>query len=364
MPLKLVKQYWLPIILTLLCASINIFSSDKQLVENMYSTNWYASFSTFYRSIFAWLPFSVGDILYGLAFLFLIFRFIKFCKKIFSKEKRKIYIRNWKKNIIQFYIKIACIYILFNILWGINYNRVGIAAQLNLKIEKYTLEELQAINFILVQKINENKLVLQAKNENSINSNSLFLRTKTAYDSASNKYPFLHYQNKSVKKSIFAWLCNYVQIDGYYNPFTGEATVNTTVPAFTQPFTTCHEVAHQLGYAKEMEANFVGYIAATSSNDDYFKYSTYTDLFTYANNTLRIADSTSAFEYRKLLLPTVIVDFKERRKFAKDHVGKLEPFFRTLYGIFLKQNEQPMGILSYDEVTAFIIAYHKKFNEL
>ena len=33
---------------------------------------------------------------------------------------------------------------------------------------------------------------------------------------------------------------------GYYNPFTGEAQVNTKVPQFVIPFTICHEMAINL----------------------------------------------------------------------------------------------------------------------
>ena len=364
MLLKIIKQYWWPIFLAILCVAVNIFSNNNQRVEQVYSTNLYVKFATIYRAIFAWVPFSMGDILYGIVLIYLIYKAIKFIKIIFSKAKRKQFLQDWKIYAISLFKKLASVYLLFNVLWGINYNRIGIAAQLDLKIEKFSLEELKEINLLLVEKINSNKTILLSNKITEPNAASIFVTTKNAYDSASKKYSFLNYKNVSIKKSIYSWFCNYASIDGYYNPFTAEANINTTVPTFTQPFTTCHEVAHQLGYAKEMEANFVGFISATASNDTYFKYSTYTDLFMYANNTLLFADSASARVYRKMLLPEVINDFKVRRKFSKDHVGKLEPIIKILYGKFLEQNEQPMGILSYDEVTAFIIAYYKKFNDL
>lgn len=364
MHLKFIKPYLRPILLSFLCIAIKIFCTNAENVEILYSTNWYVSFALHYRALFAWLPFSVGDVLYGIVICYLALKFYLFIRIIFSKAKRKIFSTTWKNSVLKIFQILAIVYILFNLLWGINYNRIGIANQLQLKNEKYTVEDLHAINLILVQKINENKLALLSKNENSISTNEMFSRTKMAYDSAAKKYPFLAYKNPSIKKSMFGWFCNYTQVYGYYNPFTAEANINTNVPAFTQPFTTCHEVAHQLGYAKEMEANFVGYIAAVSSGDAYFKYATYTDLFSYANNTLYYADSSAAFACSKLLLPAVVNDFKERRKFNRAHAGALEPFIRRLYGKFLEQNEQPMGILSYNEVTAFIIAYHKKFGVL
>jgi Protein of unknown function (DUF3810) len=361
---KTIKQYFWPITLLFFVVLIKVFSANKDAVEMYYSTSSYASFASFYRAIFARVPFSVGDVLYTIAICYLLVKIFHFCRALCSKERRKLLQTNWKASAKKTFHIILIIYLLFNILWGLNYNRIGIAEQLNLTKEKYTIDDLKAINFLLVQKINENKLVLLSKNENTITTNEMFLKTKIAYDSAAIKYPFLAYRNPSIKKSMFTWFCNYAKIYGYYNPFTAEANINVDVPAFTQPFTTCHEVAHQLGYAKEMEANFVGYFAAKSSGDAYFKYSTYTDLFSYANNTLYYADTSAAFAYSKLLLPAVVKDFKERRKFNNAHGGPLEPFIKLIYGKFLEQNEQPLGILSYNEVTSFIIGYHKKFKDL
>jgi hypothetical protein len=171
----------------------------------------------------------------------------------------------------------------------------------------------------------------------------------------------MRYEPASLKTSLWGWLGNYSGFTGYYNPFTGEAQVNTTVPKFLQPFIACHEVAHQVGYAKEMEANFVGYLAATASDDTLFHYSVYLDLFTYANRNLFFIDSAAAKLYRKELLPSVVNDLKEWREFTRRHHGPLEPIVRWVYGKYLERNQQPMGILSYDEVTAFIISFYKKF---
>jgi Protein of unknown function (DUF3810) len=361
---KTLKQYLWPIILFLLFELLKVFSGNKEAVEMYYSTSWYASFATYHRALFAWLTFSVGDVLYTIAICYLLVKIYFFGRALCSQEGRKLLKANWKASATKTFNIILVVFLLFNILWGLNYNRIGIAEQLNLTKEKYTLEDLKAINFLLVQKINENKLALLSKNENTITTNEMFLKTKMAYDSAAIKYPFLAYRNPSIKKSMFSMFCNYAKIYGYYNPFTAEANINVDVPAFTQPYTTCHEVAHQLGYAKEMEANFVGYFAAKSSGDAYFKYSTYTDLFSYANNTLYYADTSAAFACSKLLLPAVVKDFKERRKFNNAHGGPLEPFIRMIYGKFLEQNEQPLGILSYNEVTSFIIGYYKRFNDL
>jgi hypothetical protein len=185
-----------------------------------------------------------------------------------------------------------------------------------------------------------------------------------AYRAAEKIYPFLRYQPVSLKPSIWSWVGNYMGFTGYYNPFTGEAQVNTLVPKFLQPFTTCHEVAHQLGYAKEMEANFVSYLAATTSQDTLLQYSVYLDLFMYSNRNLFEIDSLVAKEYRKQLIPAVQSDLKEWKAFNKKYRNPVEPLFRWVYGKYLERNQQPQGVLSYDEVTSFIIAWYRKYGKI
>lgn len=350
--------------LVFVCIVIHIYSNDANRVESGYASTFYPTLSNVFRSIFGWLPFSIGDFLWGWLVFFLILKLFYFIRFLFSKKRRSGSAELVKLTTIKTVMFCSVVYILFNIFWGINYNRLGIANQLGLTMNEYTLDELKIINGVLVDKINNSKQTLLNKKAAYPNNSSLFSMTKNAYAVVAKKYEFLNYPNASLKQSMWGWLGNYTGFVGYYNPFTGEAQVNTTVPKFTQPFTACHEVAHQLGYAKEMEANFVGYLAASNSTDTLFRYSVYTDLFSYANRTLYIADSSAALQYRKLLLPAVIADFKERRKFAMDHSSFLEPIFRTLYGKFLQSNQQPMGILSYDEVTTFIISYYKKFGTI
>lgn len=255
-------------------------------------------------------------------------------------------------------------YIFFNAFWGINYNRDGIARQLDLKMEKYSLDDLNKINALLVEKTNAAKQVLLKKKISYPSNTVLFAKVEQAYADAQTVYPFLKYEPVSLKPSIWSWLGNYMGFTGYYNPFTGEAQVNTLVPEFLQPFTSCHEVAHQLGYAKEMEASFVGYLAATSSNDTLLHYSVYLDLFVYSNRNLFMSDSAASGEFVKQLLPEVKADLKEWKAFNKRFRNPVEPVFRWIYGIYLRRNQQPQGLLSYDEVTGFMIAYYKKFGRI
>ncbi len=355
--MKFKKSLLFTLALVVLAVSIHLFSLDPLLVESRYSTGIYPYIGRALRYLLGWLPFSLGDILYGAAILWLISKLFKGIRALFKKQVTR---QSFFTGLVYALNGMLIIYISFNLLWGINYNRVGIAKQLGLKMEKYSTGDLEKMNEMLVEKVNASKRMLVDAKTGYPTKKELFSKISHAYREAEKKYLFLHYQPISLKPSVWSWVGNYMGFTGYYNPFTGEAQVNTLVPKFLQPFTTSHEVAHQLGYAKEMEANFVGYLAAASSNDTLLHYSVYLDLFMYSNRNLFETDSVSAKEFRKQLIPAVQDDLKEWKRFYLRHRNPIEPLWRWVYGVYLRRNQQPQGVLSYDEVTGFLIAYYKK----
>jgi len=347
--------------LLLLALLVKWYSASASRVEGGYSNGFYPPFARFFRGIFGWLPFSFGDILYGLLVLFVIWRLVRGVIRLFRKRV------SWKAfglGCLKMLAIILAVYIYFNISWGINYNRKGIADQLNLQMQQYSNADLQNLNGMLVEKVNAAKASLVNSNAVYPTSKALFARVRSAYAKLDSIYPFLQYHTVSLKPSMWGWLGNYTGFTGYYNPFTGEAQVNTTVPKFLQPYICCHEVGHQLGYAKEMEANFVGYLAAAASDDTLFHYSVYLDLFFYSNRNLYSLDSVAARSYSKQLSPAVKADIAEWKAFARRHKNPIEPVIRWIYGKYLQSNQQPQGVLAYDEVTSFLIAYYKKFGKI
>lgn len=348
--------------LLLTCLAVHLYSRNETRVENDYSNGFFPGFAAVLRGIFGKIPISIGDILYGLAVAWLLWKAGKWLWRLIKRNKTKPEPQNpWLITAGKILLIASIIYIIFNVFWGINYNRKGIGWQLGLKMGEYSKEELVEMNRLLVQKININKEALIKKNRSYPSNREMFGMVTEAYKKAARQYPFLDCSPPSLKSSMWGWLGNYTGFTGYYNPFTGEAQVNISIPKFLQPFVACHEVAHQVGYAKEMEANFVGYLAAAHSGNELLQYSVYLDLFVYANRNLFYTDSVAAKDCRKGLLPQVHDDLKAWLKFSREHESFIEPVIRWVYGMYLRGNRQPSGIASYDEVTGFIIAYYRKF---
>ncbi|MFM2360042.1 MAG: hypothetical protein RLY16_2035 [Bacteroidota bacterium] len=359
--MKVFQPYYKLLFWVILALLVHFIAGHEDWVERYYVLRIFPQIGRFFAFLFSWIPFSVGDLLYGAAGIFLVYCIVKLIYLLCKRAVTKSILQQW---VVKTAVVFLVIYVFFNVLWGFQYNRIGVAKQLGLQTPAYTLEELIEVDSILLQQVNRSKQYMLAHPTIVPTVKNTFEGCKKAYQQAVQKYPFLQIRPPHLKTSMWGWLGNYTGFMGYYNPFTGEAQVNTTVPIFLQPFTGCHEIAHQLGYAKENEANFVGFLAATASKDTFFHYSVYLDLFLYANRNLYEKDSAIAKHHGKQLLPEIKKDLLVWKQFNKAHQSLLEPIFRWLYGQYLVQNRQPSGILSYDEVTGFVIAFYKKFGRL
>ena len=349
------------IILFIILLIIKLLSLNSSWIENHYSIGLFSSIAVALRTITGWLPVSLGDLLYLGAFVWLFKRLINAIIVIRKKKATKNW---WLEGLKKTLVIGASIYIIFNLFWGLNYNRKGIAYQLGLKVTHYTVADLKLLDSLLVEKVNYNNRLLATSQNRHPKSKELYERAVNCYSETSQQYPFLVYKKPSIKSSMFSKLESYLGFTGYYNPFTGEAQVNNVAPSFTRPYTATHEMAHQLGYAREDEANFVGYLAASSSTDTLFHYSTYFDLFTYANHEVYLYDSSYAKAEYKSLDTAVKVDLKEIRDFWRHHENPVEPVISWMYGKYLMANQQPKGVYTYNEVIANLIAFYKKYGRI
>ncbi len=137
--------------------------------------------------------------------------------------------------------------------------------------------------------------------------------------------------------------------------------MKTSVPDFLKPFIVMHEIAHQLGYAKENEANFVTFLICASTQNVEFKYSVYFELFNYALNDINRRDTAIAASFKQNLHPQVIKDREELREYLQRNANVVEPIMTRFYDQYLKWNSQPKGRRTYNEVITWLITYMKKY---
>jgi hypothetical protein len=355
------RRRWHLVGLVVIALLIKTFSFFPASVERYYSTGVYPFIAATQRILFGWIPFSIGDIFYAAVTVLLLYKLFFFIRGLIRKQVTRRNVREAIGNLIFFSL---WVYILFNLLWGLNYNRPPMAAYLNIKLKSYSVNELKGVMEVLVNRLNELDSPSMLYRRELRVKKKLFEESVLAYEMTGSGYPFLIYERPSLKPSIYSYVGNYLGFSGYYNPFSGEAQVNTTIPSFVQPFVSCHEIGHQLGFAKENEANFAGFLSARMSVNPAFRYSVYFDMYAYSLNELFYRDSSSAKALHQQLKPQVKKDYATIQSFFSRYHNPIEPVIRSLYGRYLKANDQPGGLRSYNQVVAMLVAYHKRHKNL
>lgn len=165
-------------------------------------------------------------------------------------------------------------------------------------------------------------------------------------------------QINSFKPSLFKNVMNFTGILGYYNPFTAEAQYNSELPNTYIPFTSAHESSHQLGFAREQEANFVGYLIGINSTNPELRYST--EYFTLKCLLNFIANEDP--EFVKSIVRNYSSEMKKDRAYERNfilkHQGLLDEFFGFTNNLFLKSNQQE-GSVTYSYFIDLLLNYEK-----
>jgi hypothetical protein len=333
-----------------------LFTFSRGIAE-FYFHRLYISTSLLLRQVLGKVPFSVGDVIYIAWIITAVIYLLKLCYNIVKRQ--------WAKSLYQFLRGVRTLltlYLAFLILWGYNYNRSSLEADLQLQVSEYNTDQLYRLTDTLLQQVNTYKRALGDTinaTHPGIDSAGMFQQAVQAYELAAVTWPRLQYKRPCIKPSLYGDLLNYMGVGGYLNPFTGEAQVNVTTPGFLQPFTICHEVAHQLGYAPEEEANFVGYLVADHAKDVRFRYAANFEMFMYSVRQLKRQDTTLANQLMRKAVPGIKADIRQMREFYDQYRSPVDDYTTMIYDQYLKANKQEKGIRSYSEVVGWLIAYFK-----
>lgn len=348
------RRYVHLLILPILLWSASIFMDNEQLVETYYTKGMYPFVSRALRVLFGWLPFSIGDFLYVAIISILLWGSIRLFKE-FKVAKNRITVVGFA--LLRSAIALCWIWLYFLVIWGFNYSRRSIVSEFELQgIQPDTA----MIRSFTAYSLEEVKRFSQGRRK-TFSDMALKDVAAKAYHELSKKYPDLRYTHVSFKASLFGVLGNYMGYGGYYNPFSGEAQFNDQLPGFMLPFISLHEIAHQLGYAKESDANFIGYLASMHTADSSLRYSAHLEFFLYANSVLKKFDSTSAKTNLEQLPQNAIHDLDEYKRFTKRYQGNIDALVTWVYTRFLHINKQPEGMGSYNKGVVYAMIYmHKK----
>lgn len=332
---------------------VKLLSFFPDFIETYYSNGLYLGLSKVMRFAFGWIPFSVGDVFYTIASIYII-RWLIVNRKRIRKDTKY-----WLRDVL---VAISFLYFSFHLLWGMNYYRLPIHQSIGLE-NTYTTEQLIEVVKTLVRKSNSIHSSLSDHDSIKITmpykKAEILKKSRSGYDTLISIYPKLNPNPNSVKRSIYSLPLTYMGFSGYLNPFTNEAQIDGLIPLHKYPSTLFHEQAHQIGYAAENEANFVGCLAAINNQDEYFQYSGYIFALKYCLIELSKRDADQFELEKQSINPGILKNYDEEREFWMSYQNPLEPLFKETFNAFLKANSQDKGIESYSYVVALLVNHFK-----
>ncbi len=334
-----------------------LFGLFPNQVLFIYSNRIYPCISISLRAISSNIPFALGDILYAIIILLVLRKIFLFAKRIkksgWQKSDRFIIPINILNTLLIFYIS-------FKILWGLNYSRPTITQQLKISDQKYGVKQLVLLGNYFIEKLNIQQAKISPKQ--SYHVDDLMKKSVFEYQQSARKNPFFTYKVPSFKPVLNNWVISKIGIEGYYNPLSGEANINMDLPAWVLPFVACHEISHQLGVAREDEANLVAYLVGKDSRDINFQYSVNYNMLRYILLEIRYKSPEDYLAMKEKITPGLLANFKAENEFWKKYNGQMSNYMGVAFDKFLKLNNQKRGIKSYQNIVIWLWNIHK--NEL
>ena len=198
------------------------------------------------------------------------------------------------RSIITVISALGAVYFLFAAGFAPGYRGSSLADKAGLTERKSTAEELYTTTLLVIDEVNgyadKTEYSLEGASYMPFTVSELSQELSVCYRTLSDEYSFVPSFSSQVKPIIISPLMTYTHISGIYSFFTGEANLNCNYPDFVNVFSAAHEMAHQRGFSREDEANFIAFLVLRKSNNDYLRYSASLNMYRYLSNALYSAD--------------------------------------------------------------------------
>lgn len=254
--------------------------------------------------------------------------------------------------------------LVFMIMCGANFSRYSVTELMALPERAYTVEELTAVTADLAQKASAAREQITEDEDGcmtlSMSLSNTLRQADDGYRRLQAQYPFLRPATWQVKPVALSHLWSYTGYTGVYCPWLGEASVNVDITSSELGHTAAHEMAHTIGFAKEDECNFLGYLACINSGHPDYVYSGYLAALIYCSNALGRNDAAARKEAYGHCSAGVLRDLRQRNAYWEQFEGQTMEVSQQVNDTFIKVNGDPSGTASYGQAVKLILQYYDK----
>jgi hypothetical protein len=327
-------------------------------VEMLYSRVLYRLLGGLLGRLTGDLPFSVAELLIA-AFLLVVA--LRTCVIVGSAWSRRIARRHAALILAGDALAAAGVaYFAFLVLWGLNYQRLPLATSLALPVAPTPFRELELLCVELTERANQLRVGLSEDPAGVMRSpgdlRGVLLRAELGYVLAARLDPILEGGGGRPKPALLSPLLSHLGVTGIYSPFTGEAHVNATVPAPQVPFSAAHELAHQRGFAREDEANYLGYLACRLHPDADFRYSGAMAASSYSLGALAQVAGELAVAVAERRSPAVRRDLAALDAWSELYHSRVTEVSHQVNDAYLRTQGLADGMASYGRMVDLLLA--------
>lgn len=358
----ILKKLVISLLIPLGAVLAHISSKKPALVERFYSEGIYQPIGSILSRVTGIFPFSVAELIVILIpAAFIVYTVMVLAKTVSRHGTNTMPLIKYATNILMI---VSIAFFGFVSLWGLNYYRMPFAEIAGLEVQPASVKELESLCLSLIERANTLRSEIDVDAEGNMNipgsRRDILNSCYKGYEALAQSYPELAGSYGNPKPIALSRLMNYTGICGIYFPFTGEANVNVSIPEFSLPSTASHEMAHQRGFSREDEANYISYLACTAHPEANFKYSGVLLALTNSMNALYQNDRSSFLKLSQNYSEGVRHDLAELNKFWAQYEGPVERTSERINNTYLKANNQKDGVRSYGRMVDLLIAEHRQ----
>lgn len=332
-------------------------------VEAIYSRRLFPYLVFLQSLINRWFGFSLAEMLIIMAIVAVVVYLVRTIR--FGIRKHRPWLDLARITGFRVFSILAWGLLYFFVFWGLNYDRQPVAVNLNLPRRDLSTEELTGISQLLLEEINRNYTLAAAPvgpdggTTLPMDRTELVRILNDSYRAQAENIAATPFTLGPPKPVLLSRLLTRMWITGVYNPFTGEPNYNREVHAVEQPFVMAHEMAHQRGFAREDEANFIAFLVCINSDNAYVRYSGYFN----SRSVLWSLAEVAPEEYRKLAAQLGAgprADIVAVRNFWRQFQGTTSVATNYVNDKYLKVNRVSNGTDNYLDSDQLFIAYYLK----
>ena len=346
-------------IFMLLILSLILFLCGKYILgfSDLYHKYIYFFLVNTVSRAFSKIPFSVYEIILYCFALFIVYRIIRY---IVLLVKKKVTFKNVLISSICNILLYVSIFIFLNVVsQGVNCFKSDFITLSGLQMKDVNQEDLVEICTYYKDKLNElDSKISRDENGLIILDKDVKKQGVNIMNEMGSKYECLEGFYPNPKAYIYSNLMSYQFLQGE-TTFTIEANYNKNMPSFDVPSTICHELSHIRGFNNEYEANYISFLACTSSEIYEYQYSGYMMAYSYAMNDLYHFNEEAFSKISSDLSQNVKNEIKQDVLYWNQFRGTISNLYNDIYDILLKIGGQEEGMASYSSVVKLLIGGYK-----